>query len=95
MRKRPDRPIRALFCLNKKPASASHSPDTKGVRYEKHDVDKQQKYDNLKNEYCIKNNIPLIRIPYWEKDNISEILTDIFICKNLNSKFIVNNNMGE
>ena len=57
--------------------------------YEKHDVDKQQKYDNLKNEYCIKNNIPLIRIPYWEKDNISEILTDIFICENTESKFIV------
>ena len=62
--------------------------------YEEQNFDKQQRYDKLKNEYCIKNNIPLIRIPYWEKDNISEILTDIFICKNLNSKFIVNNNMG-
>ena len=62
--------------------------------YEEQNLDRQQKYDKLKNEYCIKNNIPLIRIPYWERDNISEILTDIFICKNLNSKFIVNNNMG-
>lgn len=62
--------------------------------YEEQNFDKQQRYDKLKNEYCIKNNIPLIRIPYWEKDNISEILTDIFICKNLNNKFIVNNNMG-
>lgn len=57
-----------------------------------HDLNKQKYHDKLKNEYCIKNNIPLIRIPYWEKDNISEILTDIFVCKNLNSKFIVSNN---
>lgn len=60
--------------------------------FEKQNFDRQQRYDKLKNEYCIKNNIPLIRIPYWEKDNISEILTDIFICKNAESKFIVNNN---
>ena len=59
--------------------------------YESHDFERQKLHDKLKNEYCIKNNIPLIRIPYWEKANISEILTDIFICKNLNSKFIVNN----
>ena len=60
--------------------------------YEGHDFERQKLHDKLKNEYCVKNNIPLIRIPYWEKDNISEILTDIFICKNLNSKFIINNN---
>ena len=59
--------------------------------YESHDFERQKLHDKLKNEYCVKNNIPLIRIPYWEKDNISEILTDIFICKNLNSKFIIYN----
>ena len=26
--------------------------------------------DLIKNEYCIKNNIPLVRIPYWERENI-------------------------
>ena len=30
--------------------------------------------DNIKNEYCKQNNIPLIRIPYWEKDNLEEFL---------------------
>lgn len=30
--------------------------------------------DNIKNDYCNKNNIKLIRIPYWEFDNIEEIL---------------------
>ena len=27
--------------------------------------------DILKDEYAIAHNIPLIRIPYWERDNIS------------------------
>lgn len=27
--------------------------------------------DNIKNEYCLKNNIPLIRIPYWKRDKIT------------------------
>lgn len=30
--------------------------------------------DTIKNEYCKKNNIKLIRIPYWEFDNIKETL---------------------
>lgn len=41
---------------------------------------KQKHHDNLKNKYCIKNNIPLIRIPYFEYENI-EIILDKFICK--------------
>lgn len=35
-----------------------------------------QYHDKIKNDYCKKNNIPLIRIPYWEKDNIKEFLFD-------------------
>lgn len=30
--------------------------------------------DTVKNEYCKKNNIKLIRIPYWEFNNIKEII---------------------
>jgi len=33
-----------------------------------------QIHDKLKNEYCQNNNINLIRIPYWEFDNIESIL---------------------
>lgn len=33
-----------------------------------------QKRDEIKNNYCKKNNIPLLRIPYWEKDNLEEII---------------------
>lgn len=31
----------------------------------------QQQRDKVKNEYAIDHNIPLIRIPYWERDNIT------------------------
>lgn len=31
--------------------------------------------DNIKNDYCKKNNIKLIRIPYWNLVDIKEILT--------------------
>jgi hypothetical protein len=30
--------------------------------------------DKIKNEYCENKGIPLIRIPYWEKDNAKEII---------------------
>ena len=32
--------------------------------------------DGLKNEYCLKNNIKLIRIPYWSLNDIEDILTN-------------------
>jgi len=34
------------------------------------------KKDKIKTVYCKKNDIPLIRIPYWEKDNIESFLWD-------------------
>jgi uncharacterized protein with PIN domain len=33
-----------------------------------------QYYDQLKNNYCKKYNIPLLRIPYWDFNNIENIL---------------------
>jgi very-short-patch-repair endonuclease len=35
-----------------------------------------QLHDKIKNEYCLKNNIRLIRIPYWDFKNIETILKD-------------------
>ena len=32
-------------------------------------------HDNIKNQYCKENNIKLLRIPYWEFDNIAKILS--------------------
>lgn len=36
-----------------------------------------QQNDLIKNQFCIDNNIPLIRIPYWEFDNIEYILDNV------------------
>ncbi|PGK25182.1 hypothetical protein CN902_24115 [Priestia megaterium] len=35
-----------------------------------------QKRDEIKNKYCIENNIPLIRIPHWEYNDIEDILEE-------------------
>lgn len=39
--------------------------------YFSHDLIATRESDEKKNEYAKKNNIPLIRIPYWEKNNLS------------------------
>ena len=40
-------------------------------------LEERKKRDIQKNQYCLKNNIPLYRIPYWEKNNLTfELLTD-------------------
>ena len=41
-----------------------------------------QKRDQIKNDYCNNNCILLLRIPYWEKENISTLVTE-FITTNL------------
>lgn len=35
---------------------------------------KLKRHDEIKNNYCVKNKIKLIRIPYWHLKNISKIL---------------------
>ena len=40
-----------------------------------------KRHDQIKNDYCEENNIPLIRIPYWEKNNLFQFLID-----NINNK---------
>lgn len=47
------------------------------------DFKRQQEWDRRKNEYCIEHNILLIRIPYWDLDNIT--LNSIFS----NSSYVV------
>ena len=34
--------------------------------------------DYLKSKYCASNNIPLVRIPYWEYDKIDELLEKVY-----------------
>jgi len=40
----------------------------------KEKLKQNKKRDEIKNQYCLENNIDLIRIPYYEFDNIEEIL---------------------
>lgn len=35
---------------------------------------KTQYHDSIKTQYCNDNNIPLIRVPYWEKNNLEEFI---------------------
>ena len=47
--------------------------------YKDQNFESQKVHDKKKNKYCKDNNIRLIRIPYWEFDNIENILDKI--CK--------------
>lgn len=39
--------------------------------------------DNIKSQYCKDNNIPLLRIPYWDFDNIESILHNELLKHNI------------
>lgn len=39
-----------------------------------------QKHDKIKTEYCKTHHIPLIRIPYWDNENIEQIILDNIKC---------------
>lgn len=43
----------------------------------------QQKRDKIKNEYALSHNIPLVRIPYWERENITMemIMSDKYLVR--------------
>lgn len=46
----------------------------KGKEWANKNFERIKKYDNLKNDYCKENNLSLLRIPYWEFNNIKEII---------------------
>lgn len=46
-----------------------------------------QRRDKIKNEWALKNNIPLLRIPYWDFDRIEELI-DAFILQHTKKKEI-------
>ena len=45
------------------------------------DLQYRQKCDEIKNDYCIMNKIPLYRIPYYDKNKIN--ITNLFSTKYL------------
>lgn len=50
--------------------------DGLGNDYANKQFNKTTLHDRIKNEYCLKNNITLIRIPYYEIKNINNILNN-------------------
>jgi hypothetical protein len=50
----------------------------KGIEWAKQEFEITQKRDLIKQEYCNNNKIPIIKIPYWERDNM-----EFFICNEL------------
>lgn len=42
--------------------------------YDKHDFEGQKERDSQKDDYCKNNNIDLLRIPYWDFDNMEDML---------------------
>jgi very-short-patch-repair endonuclease len=52
-----------------------HFGGNKPAWYSKMDFEGIKYRDRLRDEYCAKVGIEMIRIPYWEKDNINAILS--------------------
>lgn len=64
----------------------------KGEEYAEKELKLRRKHDEIKSNYCIENNIYLVRIPYWEEE-FEYILDNIFayfnfLEKDVNDKII-------
>ena len=48
-----------------------HYTNLSGIWNSKETLEEIKQRDKLKNKYALSHNIPLVRIPYWERDNIT------------------------
>ncbi len=51
----------------------------KGKEWALQNLEKTKFRDEIKNQYCKDNNIPLLRIPYWEYNNIDKLVNEFII----------------
>ncbi len=51
----------------------------RGEKWAKEQFKKTKRSDKIKQKYCEDNNIPLLIIPYWDFDNIEQILAETFL----------------
>ena len=57
--------------------SIQHYSARSGVWNREDSLERRQERDNRKNKWAFENNIPLVRIPYWERDKITlEMILD-------------------
>lgn len=62
-----------------------HFKQIKKFQKTRQDFLKQQERDRRKNSYCLANNIPLYRVPYWEIESINcfkDLIKNEFLVKN-------------
>lgn len=70
-----------LICLIEYDGSQHFTPTGFGSKDEEKILENFrniQRNDRIKNQYCIDNDISLLRIPYWELENVDLILLDFF-----------------
>ena len=48
-----------------------HFDDISGIWNSPESLEDIQTRDKIKNQWALEHNIPLVRIPYWERDNIT------------------------
>ena len=48
-----------------------HYTDNSGIWNSPESLKQIQERDKMKNQYALEHNIPLVRIPYWKRDNIT------------------------
>lgn len=59
----------------------------KGKEWAEEQFKELQIRDQIKYNYCITNSIPLLIIPYWESNNIEEILNNCLLKLSENDSF--------
>ena len=83
--------VRLSECVNKKPLEIDFIVEANNTKmfieydgefhyqeiYGKDRLLQQKENDSIKDEYAHNNNIRMIRIPYWEKENIESILNNL------------------
>lgn len=50
-----------------------------GVKFSEEEYERTVRNDKIKDDYCSKNKIHLIRIPYWKFDNLEQVLNIILM----------------
>lgn len=75
-----NKPLRFDFVIFNKRGQVICCLETDGIQHFKwtkcfqktvFDFKRTQEHDRIKNAWCLKNKVPLIRIPYWDKDDLT------------------------
>lgn len=94
-------PLRFDFAIFNSKKQLINLVETDGIQHFKYipyfhksklDFSRQVEWDRKKNKFCLLNNIPLLRIPYWDFDNLtfySLFHNDSYRVKNKNHNLLL------